>query len=369
MPSTSSNGVLSLAHDGQPLIQPNTASKEHDHGTRSNSNNRGKNKKKTKKGDEAIQTTPPPKSSPAKFLGPQHPCMDCKEEVGQFDSIQCDRCKGWLHQKCSGTTHEEFKFLETHPLSKILWYCDSCLNDSKGGAAVQDVRMAQQSVTLEALHQIVLTLQNQNATIQSQNETILQLLKRESKLEEKIESHVKEALVDAKEKEEKKDNIIIFNIAELKEGESQEEETRKVNEVLKIAHPELSYEDDVKVMTRLGERRQHHDAKPRPVKLQLSGVRVKNAILKGTKNFKNHTRYEKIGITKDKTTKEQQQDRKLRDEVAKMKKEGHDAVIFRGAAVLRKDRDETLNKEKIERERSNTDSTDLKGAVGGAPTH
>ena len=110
------------------------------------------------------------------------------------------------------------------------------------------------------------------------------------------------------------------------------------------------------------------NSKVADVKLKLSGERVKAAILKGTKNLKN-TRYQKIGISKDKTTKEQQQDRKLRDEVTKMKNEGHDAVIFRGAAVLRKDRDDTLEKERIERGRDDPDSTGEKGAVGGAPTH
>ena len=75
------------------------------------------------------------KKSPVKSLtyGLNHNstiCKQCPKLVGKENAARCTKCKGWLHQKCTGLTKHEFEFLCNTPTTKLLLICSLCQSDS-----------------------------------------------------------------------------------------------------------------------------------------------------------------------------------------------------------------------------------------------
>ena len=54
-----------------------------------------------------------------------YPCPKCKKPYDpKENSIYCNMCCGWLHQKCAKVTDEEWEELSN---SEDHWFCDTCL--------------------------------------------------------------------------------------------------------------------------------------------------------------------------------------------------------------------------------------------------
>ena len=51
-------------------------------------------------------------------------CVIC-ERVCRSNAVQCDRCKGWAHYKCTGATQEQIHSFETD--SSAEWLCRECV--------------------------------------------------------------------------------------------------------------------------------------------------------------------------------------------------------------------------------------------------
>lgn len=127
------------------------------------------------------------------------------------------------------------------------------------------------------------------------------------------------------EKERKKDNLMIYNIPEAEEkglaGEDRKEKDIEVCQ--KIFVDEVKVEG-VKIVNtyRLG--KQRSDDKPRPLLVKLEETRIKWEILKNGKNLRNSTmeNMKKIFISPDKTLKERERERELRDALREKRDKG-----------------------------------------------
>ena len=69
-------------------------------------------------------------------------------------------------------------------------------------------------------------------------------------------------------------------------------------------------------VVRLGRRKQEPDEKPRPLKVVVSYVETKEKVLRNAYRLRNF-RIPKIGISHDKTTREMEDDRKLKSKLVK----------------------------------------------------
>ena len=292
--------------------------------------------KKAKRGSKSTSDAP---RSPSKFdfLVDQSepcPCRTCSKDVHGQDGIQCDKCDCWVHYGCSGLSKAEFNFIAKHESDNLKWVCNPCLKtDSLDTGAC----LAQQGNKMDTLFAIVLE-------VQKQNRIILDMLKNERRLEEKIKTQVEEVINDQKEKEEKKNNLILFNIPEGNGEDAQadnKKDTEQVKDVLNFVCPDVNLKE-IDCTMRLGQKRD--DIKrPRPVKVTLVNTEAKGKILKNAKKLKNHESFSKVGIASDKTKKEMQEYRALKEKLDERKKANEDVVIFRGQVVLRDDIKKIIN--------------------------
>ena len=262
------------------------------------------------------------------------PCNGCRKPVTEI-GICCDKCDLWYHHNCGGLSKTDYNAIDKNAKIKgIKWFCDNCLDQEAESIIEPAVSMAKHSLQIDVLIRLVESLQQQNAVI-------LELLTKEKKQEEQVglKVQVTEAITDQKEREEKKDNIIIFN---LEEGEGKDDaanllsDTEKVKSVLKVVCPETDTEELIACeVGRMGTKKNGPDAKPRPVRVTLrAGAR--SQVLKSAKKLKNSA-HNKVGLSPDRTKSELAEFRVKRAEFIKRKNDGEDVVWYKGESILRAD--------------------------------
>ena len=290
-------------------------------------------------------------------------CHHCRKVFGESAlCIQCDRCENWHHLGCTGLTKAQYTFLSKCPNKELIWFCDPCKTDDKDqlhpGAVI-----AQQAMKLEALTQIVMTSQQHMTTLQQQNNVIIETLTKSKAVDEQIGVHVNEFLNEQKELEEKKNNLLIFNLPETAEGTEDPETTdlAKTKEVLTFVAPEVdtSKLNTAKVL-RIGKRRFGKDAGPRPIKITFDTDDAKPKFLANSKTLKDSSLFEKVCISADKTKQQQEQYRKLKERCERLRIEtNEDYIIFRGECVVRSTIRDIINKTKIDSKNAATGGDDV----------
>lgn len=280
--------------------------------------------------------------SPLKFLTDSTDSIDgiCRQctkgiEDAKDSSIYCDRCKGCIHFKCTDMTKKEYDHVNKTVNSKLIYHCPVCVKEINDGNG-EDDRFAQQNARLDNLTEFC-------QLIMAQNKEILENLKPENqvqKIEDDIQVQLTEVIQNQSEIDEKKNNLIVFNLPEAEESEDgrkeQEEDVTKVKEILSFLDSRLdTSEINVKNMSRMG-RRKGKDDKPRAIKLILPNADMK---FKAIRNAKKLTDFKtpRIGISFDKTKKEIIEDgilKKLLEDTRTADPTG-DYVIFERKVVTR----------------------------------
>ena len=294
------------------------------------------------------------------------PCKVCNTEVDDDPlCIACDACNIWLHFKCCGLTESEHEFLTGENLPACVKYlCPVCLN-----APLQNIDFSP-NARLDKQDLAIQTLSDTVKALQVQNENILSILKGPS-LENKVQVQVNQVYEDQREKEEKKNNIILFNVPETENREPIEgvrDDADLVREILTHVSPDISFNTlDAASITRLGALREEN-ARPRPIKVKLTYIDHKFKLLKACRNLTDYKRFSKIGLSKDKTKFEMIEDKRLKDEVEKRKRDdpNADPVIFRGKVMERKIRDDVREKERTEVKVGGIGSASVAPAGAGA---
>ena len=156
-----------------------------------------------------------------------------------------------------------------------------------------------------------------------------------------MQIQVSEALEDQKEKEEKRNNIILFNVPEtIKSDEKTEfsQDLETIKEIISVVHPNA---DTValsgKNVMRLGGRR---DGKVRPIKIQFQEDFTKGKVFRNSAKLRSSEKFGKVNISGDKTKKELEADRLLREKLmaARLEKPDDDLIIYRGNIIPRRER-------------------------------
>ena len=204
----------------------------------------------------------------------------------------------------------------------------------------QDMKSAQED-TLQKFEQRLQILESEK---QKDKETENQATNKEDQLciENKIKLQLTESIDEMKEIEERKNNIIIFNVKESpadSEDVSLEADLSNIKEILTFSNPELTNTQiqDLKAanISRMGEFKA--DAtRPRPIKVTLQSTKIKYQILKNSKKLKDCTSHPKIGYKMDLTKKQQLAEKNLRLQLEERKKT-EDCMIFKNKIILRAD--------------------------------
>ena len=194
-----------------------------------------------------------------------------------------------------------------------------------------------------------------------------------TRLEKNIETKMTQVVNNQKEIDEKKCNLIVFNLPEIEETadgkEEIQEDYRNVTDIL--SYLDHTYEPlDLRPenLTRLGPKRKGKDSGTRPIKVELCSSSIKTRALRYAYRLKDYT-IPKIGISYDKTSQELQEDRTLKQQLVDKRKEdplgdyiryGKEIMKRTDAAIIKKNKQDEWTTRQNERatDGGNPDASD-----------
>ena len=91
-------------------------------------------------------------------------CTKCSKGVGEKDSIECDRCEGWVHLECTGMGDAEFTNIKQNKFDIMKYYCPRCTEEISKGLC-KDQNHAKSETNYNTLLEMVKLLQEQNKMI------------------------------------------------------------------------------------------------------------------------------------------------------------------------------------------------------------
>ena len=275
-------------------------------------------------------------------------CRVCKQEVLQdSEAVSCDRCEQWLHLECSGLSKYEYDFYLKNPLPhttplKVQFICSVCKNDEDSTPELitkLTMQVEQISQQNKILHKgLAAVLEIVGGVSPNNNKMVVKTV------EETVQTSIKEVLDDSKEHEEKKNNVIIFNldeptkIAGRTESQYQDDDLTKVNMIIRAAEgDEWTPVPNKNQVTRLGQRKDD-SKRPRPVKVSFDSNEEKWHLVRNTRKVRTMPAFKDVSIQHDKTRKELNVLRALKTECTnKRNVTGKDFVIFAQQIMLRSD--------------------------------
>ena len=178
-------------------------------------------------------------------------------------------------------------------------------------------------------------------------------------LENAIKTHVTETLDEIKDKEERKCNLMMFNVTESIKtnlNEESSEDVQSVKNILQHTNPELN-DTIINQLTsenikRLGKKSSSTDKemnKARPLKITLPDENSKYKILRNSHKLKSFKQNEKIGLKPDLTKQQLSDERELRKELQRRRDLNKDVIIYKNKVILRAGH-ERLKKEFLSKE-------------------
>ena len=217
----------------------------------------------------------------------------------------------------------KYDFLEEHcsgSADGILWYCQQCSCDSRDG---------QKSVSGKIDYLI--------QTVDSLRKELAAERERANVLEGNFQQRVREIINEERDKEKRKDNIILFNIPEV--GETKEEieanDSNTLNDIIQAIDRNASLDISSNGFHRLGQKKELD--KPRPIKVVFKdGSGMKRKIMKAKDDGKWLPKYEKVKAVPDRTQQEREEYRELVKKLIRRKDSGESNLFIRNMQIVNK---------------------------------
>ena len=327
-------------------------------------------------------------------------CGTCSK-VAADDSVQCEICEQWFHNKCQDISDLLYKALHQFG-SEIHWYCKTCrsgaeklLNaiakiqnkvdrleeelsrikhdtkqdvsmqlakfeerlgacDDKVAAQIKDMRDHVEHIVhdyklVDAKIESLIDSKMIESVEQVEAKHMQELEVMKSSIKEKdqeIDAVIKVKLLENNEEEKekalRKNNVILFGVQENDDDDGSkrlEHDKEIINEVMNTLMIE---ETKVKTFFRLGKPASNEDSvaekKHRPLKVVLEDEKSKNELLRTAKYLRD-TKFRKIFIAPDQTQKEREAIKILLRERNERRALGEDLVIYQGTLVKRRVKD------------------------------
>ena len=256
-------------------------------------------------------------------------CKECAEYVNKDQrGVSCDKCHFWYHIECIKLTEKQYECLiSSEEMGEELhWYCKLC-----------------KPRCLEAIAKIDL-LENQTRCIAA---NVAKLDERVNKLESsmstKVVQNVRSQLDERADIDNRKHNLIIFNVAESitsKEGKSvwytqasKDSDFKMISKIasesldMDLTHPDAKIKD----ILRLGPLKE--SKWPRPIKITFENMKTKREMLAKSKLL-NRGKYKNVYINPDLTPNQRKHDQDLRNELKKRRDDGEKNLYIKQGKIL-----------------------------------
>jgi hypothetical protein len=252
------------------------------------------------------------------------PCGKCTQACASSDnSISCDKCGSWYHQKCAGLNNQEFKCLGKQN-SPILWFCPEC-----------QPMLRQQSQTdhtvngkLDTILTLLTTLNTRIATLETRDAASTEYI------DKRIDEKVHDAFREEMDKERRKCNLIIHGLEENANGDLSEQKLQdegRVKDALYSIKAELTAVPTE--LTRLGEKK---PGRIRPVRITVNSITAKRDILSKARLLRENASFDNVYIGPDLTFKEREANTVLVKELKTRRDAGErNLMISRGKIIAK----------------------------------
>lgn len=254
-------------------------------------------------------------SIPYSFIMPERkkdfPCLKCDIHVKRNDcAVQCYLCDLWIHQKCAEISDVLFKELvyQADNSGGTHWACKACRSSS-----------AKLNKKINEIYKKVETLEEEQKDTKKEVETIKDDVKTVNSRIDKIDTTCKNAAESAqeamfrelKDREEKKNNLIIHNLPEpgpecTKGLDRKYADQKTLAELLSAIDCSLNLEQDLKFMRRIGEKKEE----PRPLVVGFHTTSAKSNVLKNAPAI-HDTDFFEVSIAPDLTLRQRKEDEEV----------------------------------------------------------
>lgn len=289
--------------------------------------------------DRTISTPKPPNEVPPDKLT----CKTCnKTFTNKRDKlIECERCVSWICLGCSGLTKDEYKICNRED-SKIHWYCIEC--NAQAVAAVKTDNLIEEKCKQyfesfktemkahleESLEPVKEDLATFKTVQQDKNEELA------TAIQEQRTRTVSDSVKEMQEREERRCNIILFNVPESKAVEPEDRKAEDQGAVNELCDA-LSINIEIDNPIRLGKKTE----RPRPLRFTTDNTRQVSEMLAASRRIPDleSTTLSNVVVKRDLTPLEREEHKLLLDQrrlrIEESQQKGEDArwVIRKGRVV------------------------------------
>lgn len=301
-------------------------------------------------------------------------CKECKIVVdGKEKGVECDGCEHWFHEKCAGISSALYTAMSKYKSTKgaaLYWFCGGCnVGYRKFRGEVQELRLAQEKMN-DKMDEIGSKVSNEveecrkvgeknrkdleeimtwgldkkivenvrkdieEVRVEGQNvkKSFADIVKEEMEAckassvgkDKANERKLRMEILEMQERSKRRDKLILMGVPEEGAGG---EGTEIIHDVIEGLLPGVAVE--YKVVGRIGLKGQ----KPRPVRILVEDPGHRRRLLSKARGLRELESFKRIFIVPDLTRMQQEEDKKLRDELRAARQPGFRARIHKGEVI------------------------------------
>ena len=273
-------------------------------------------------------------------------CGICNIKVKGIDkALGCEVCTKWYHIGCGKISPQEYEMIQNLG-SAVTWKCRQCKN--KGNSLrgelrkIKDENMAlrlENEALRKELNDRMAKIESRLDRLEETNKEGLEKVNYEGIIKNVTEK-VFEVVREEEEKKKKINNLVLYGVQESAKEQSherEEDDKEKCNVI--FTHGVGMHGIAIEKTVRLGRRYAGEESqrqRPRPMLVKLRNKEDKFGILKNAKALaRANEEMRKIVITPDRTKKEQEKDRELRNELRIKRESGETGWYIQGGQLKR----------------------------------
>ena len=301
--------------------------------------------KRAKKSKTRSQTTETTDSKQADI--PNTLCHGCKNGFTDEGNklICCDRCELWHCIKCANISEAGYTFLASTTGEDIAWYCKPCKLPAKNAVledkSIEDkckeymdkinqrmktielsIKKKAEQTTVDELQKQLDKLDRRLKDLEEGKKlrkswTEIVRIPEKKAMEEEIEVQLRSRENEEKDRQNRRNNIIVFGLPESKSTDNEQRKMHDIEKIIRLTKNMVNInEEEISKAIRLGKE------KDRPLLITLKREEIKRELFKNLNKIRDAEEpFNKVTITHDLTKKQKDELKKLINQAMKIEEE------------------------------------------------
>ncbi len=277
------------------------------------------------------------------------PCGRCRKPLQPTDqALECETCHQVFHTQCENVNKTQYNCIAASNKgkgkgkSRVHWYCNTCDIVTNDWMRSMSTLHANQQVLERRVEKL-----EEKVEKKADLEDVKQIENRVTGLEGKInqiqenpgssqpstssgQGNPSDVIREIKDQEERKRNLVFFNIPESKASDVNDRakhDKEEVKEISKICQATIKKDEMIKAI-RLGKK--PNGDKPRPLLIELVSDEKKPTLFKNLSKLQNAPgKYKSVSVKNDLTPKQRELEKNLREEAKKKEEEALGEAKFK----------------------------------------